>query len=44
VRHRPAQPEPAARIADHHRARVRLGWQPTRSSLRQLIADAWQAE
>ena len=44
VRHRPAQPEPAALIADNRRARDRLGWQPTRSSLRQIITDAWQAE
>jgi UDP-glucose 4-epimerase len=44
VRHRPAQPEPAALIADDRRARDLLGWQPTRSSLRQIIADAWQAE
>jgi UDP-glucose 4-epimerase len=44
VRHRPAQPEPAALIADRRPARDRLGWQPTRSSLRQIITDAWQAE
>ena len=44
VHHRPAQPEPAALIADNRRARDLLGWQPTRSSLRQIIADAWQAE
>jgi UDP-glucose 4-epimerase len=44
VHHRPAQPEPAALIADNCRARDLLGWQPTRSSLRQIIADAWQAE
>jgi UDP-glucose 4-epimerase len=44
VRHRPAQPEPAALIADNRRARDLLGWQPTRSSLRQIIVDAWQAE
>jgi UDP-glucose 4-epimerase len=44
VRHRPAQPEPAALIADSRRARDLLSWQPTRSSLRQIITDAWQAE
>jgi UDP-glucose 4-epimerase len=44
VHHRPAQPEPAALIADNRRVRDLLGWQPTRSSLRQIIADAWQAE
>jgi UDP-glucose 4-epimerase len=44
VRHRPAQPEPAALIADYRRARARLGWQPVRSTLRQIIADAWQAD
>jgi UDP-glucose 4-epimerase len=44
VRHRPAQPEPAALIADYRRAQERLGWQPSRSALRQIIADAWQAE
>jgi UDP-glucose 4-epimerase len=44
VRARPAQPEPAPLIADTHRARQRLGWRPTRSTLRQIITDAWQAE
>jgi UDP-glucose 4-epimerase len=44
VRWRPAQPEPAALMADSHRARERLGWRPTRSTLRQIVADAWQAE
>jgi UDP-glucose 4-epimerase len=44
MRHRPAQPEPATLIADSRRARHRLGWQPTRSSLRQIITDAWQAD
>jgi UDP-glucose 4-epimerase len=44
VRARPAQPEPAALIADSQRARQRLGWRPTRSTFRQIIADAWQAE
>jgi UDP-glucose 4-epimerase len=43
VRARPAQPEPAALIADTQRARQRLGWRPTRSTLRQIITDAWQA-
>jgi UDP-glucose 4-epimerase len=33
-----------ALIADYHRARARLGWQPVRSTLRQIIADAWQAD
>jgi UDP-glucose 4-epimerase len=44
VRPRPAQPEPTALIADNHRARERLGWHPTRSTLRQIIVNAWQAE
>jgi UDP-glucose 4-epimerase len=44
VRARPAQPEPAALIADTQQARQRLGWRPTRSTLRQIITDAWQAE
>jgi UDP-glucose 4-epimerase len=44
VRTRPAQPEPAALLADTQRARRRLGWRPTRSTLGQIIADAWQAE
>jgi UDP-glucose 4-epimerase len=43
VHWRPAQPEPAALIADSGRARERLGWRPTRSTLRQIVADAWQA-
>jgi UDP-glucose 4-epimerase len=44
VRHRPTQPAPAARIADDQRARAWLGWQPVRSTLGQIIADAWQAD
>jgi UDP-glucose 4-epimerase len=31
-------------IADTQRVRQRLGWRPTRSTLGQIIADAWRAE
>jgi UDP-glucose 4-epimerase len=44
VRARPAQPEPAALLADTQRAHQRLGWRPTRSTLRQIITDAWHAQ
>jgi UDP-glucose 4-epimerase len=40
---RPAQNEPAALIADTHRIREQLGWQPTRSTITQIVTDAWKA-
>ena len=39
----PAQPEPAVLSADLTRARAVLGWQPTRSRLDRVVADAWRA-
>ena len=41
--HGPAQPEPLVLAADSGRARRVLGWEPTRSNLRRIIADAWAA-
>lgn len=43
VEHRPAAAEPPALIADPSRAIAELGWKPTRSSLEQIVADAWSA-
>jgi len=43
IRRRPAQNEPQALVADSTRIRKDLGWQPERSSLQRIIADAWQA-
>ena len=39
----PAQPEPAVLSADLTRALAVLGWQPTRSRLDRVVADAWRA-
>jgi UDP-glucose 4-epimerase len=42
---RPAPPanEPRVLVADSTRAEAELGWRPTRSDLRTIIGDAWQA-
>ena len=36
--------DPARLVADAHRARELLGWQPCNSSLEQIIEDAWHWE
>lgn len=41
VRHKPAQHEPPMLVASSDRIRAQLGWRPARSTLRQIIADAW---
>jgi UDP-glucose 4-epimerase len=41
---RPPQPEPPKLVADSTRIRTELGWRPKRSALRQILADAWNAE
>ena len=43
VRRNPPANEPAELVADCTRIRADLGWAPSRSSLRQIIADSWQA-
>ena len=40
-RHTTAAHEPAALLADSTRIRSELGWRPRRSSLPEIIADAW---
>lgn len=40
---RPAQPEPAILRVDAQRIERELGWQPARSTLRQIIEDGWTA-
>jgi UDP-glucose 4-epimerase len=42
VRHNPPADEPQVLIADVTRARVELGWSPARSTLPEIIADAWR--
>lgn len=42
-RHAPAAPEPHTLLADSTLIRAELGWQPHRSSLDQIITDAWTA-
>ncbi|WP_329313293.1 NAD-dependent epimerase/dehydratase family protein [Streptomyces sp. NBC_01278] len=41
VLHRPPQPEPSRLVADTSRITADLGWKPERSSLEQLVSDAW---
>ncbi|WP_328621455.1 NAD-dependent epimerase/dehydratase family protein [Streptomyces sp. NBC_00354] len=41
VLHRPPQPEPPRLVADISRITADLGWKPERSSLEQLVSDAW---
>jgi UDP-glucose 4-epimerase len=43
VRRNPPAREPAVLVADCTRIRADLGWVPSHSSLRQIIADSWQA-
>lgn len=40
---RPHQPEAPMSIADTTRIRHELGWKPKRSSLREMLEDAWNA-
>ncbi|MGH3925441.1 MAG: SDR family NAD(P)-dependent oxidoreductase [Pseudonocardiaceae bacterium] len=40
---RPAQNEPAALIANAQRLREQLRWRPMRSTIDQIITDAWKA-
>lgn len=42
-RYAPAAPEPHKLLADSTLIRAELGWQPHRSSLDEIIADAWTA-
>jgi UDP-glucose 4-epimerase len=39
----PSASEPGELRADISRIRTDLGWQPSRSSLETIVADAWQA-
>ena len=43
VEHRPPAPEPALVLADSARIRAELGWRPDRSSLDEIVRDAWSA-
>jgi UDP-glucose 4-epimerase len=43
VRHRPPADEPPVLLADPSRARAELGWQPVRSEVSRILADAWAA-
>jgi UDP-glucose 4-epimerase len=43
VERRPPKPEPQRVVADNRRARDELGWQPARSDLARIVADAWAA-
>ncbi len=40
---RPAQPEPASLRVASQRIEQELGWQPARSTLRQIVEDGWAA-
>jgi UDP-glucose 4-epimerase len=42
-RHAAAAHEPATLLADSTRIRTELGWRPEKSSLSEIIADAWAA-
>jgi UDP-glucose 4-epimerase len=42
VTHNPPKPEPQVIIADTARASSELSWTPERSSLSQIISDAWE--
>lgn len=44
VIHRPPAAEPQVLIADPSRANAELGWKPHRSSVAEILADAWVAE
>ncbi|OIV38000.1 hypothetical protein BIV57_07955 [Mangrovactinospora gilvigrisea] len=43
VIHNPPQPEPPTVLADSSLIRQRLGWSPERSSLDEIVRDAWAA-
>jgi UDP-glucose 4-epimerase len=43
VEHHPPKPEPAVLVANSDRIRHDLDWHPRRSSLDQIIRDAWSA-
>lgn len=43
VVHGPPKSEPAVLSSDLARARELLGWQPRRSSIEKVVADAWEA-
>jgi UDP-glucose 4-epimerase len=43
VEHRPPAAEPASLLSDSSLIRQQLGWRPTRSDLRSIVADAWHA-
>jgi UDP-glucose 4-epimerase len=42
-RHAPVAHEPATLLADSTRIRSELGWQPGKSTLPEIISDAWTA-
>lgn len=42
VEHLPPKPEPPRLLADTSRVRAELDWKPERSSLMEIVADAWQ--
>lgn len=44
TKHNPPAPEAPELRADTTRARIDLGWVPSRSGLEQIIGDAWDAE
>lgn len=44
TRHLPPKPEPAVITGDSARIRTELGWKPRRSTLDQIVSDAWDAE
>lgn len=43
VRHQPAKPEPHTLVADTSRVQAELGWKPERSSITEIVTDAWQS-
>ena len=44
VVHRPPAPEPPVLVSDSSLARAELGWRPTRSALREIVADLWSRQ
>jgi UDP-glucose 4-epimerase len=43
VKRMPPKPEPQRLVADNRRARDELGWEPARSDLARMVAEAWAA-
>jgi UDP-glucose 4-epimerase len=43
VQRMPPKPEPQRLVADTRRARDELGWEPVRSDLTRMVAEAWAA-